>query len=1526
MVGLADLKKHANIVKRCNMSLNDKYCYFSLTGVNTIDFLDIVNYKSWVYKTFQKMVNIRYVYIIKKLQSGNTIVRTSVGFAPLLLRFLRIKGYQIRDEDIEIFKARSIVFPDLKIKLYDFQDRMVNDWLSVGAIGVIKCPTGGGKCARLGTLMLTDKGLIKIEDLVCGITDSENIYKDCGQSNLYDSLGLLEDGITDNAKIVKNVISISGNISGNLEYGKYDISGRYDMGSSDLICLKTSMGYEISGTHEHKIIIIDNDGNIRFKKLEDITNSDYVALAINTNVFNDRLKLNFHFRKSKFSSNYHTLENVEYMNEDIARLLGYMISEGNDNTSIVMTNYDKDIQDDIVKICEKMGIDHVGLTTIYGKNDGNPVDAKVSSVVVVDFMYYLGYRKGAKNKEVPWSILQADKNSQIAFISALFDGDGTVYCGDSDDGIRTRVKVLIEYYSSSYELCRQLQIMLLNMGIISRLNVKKEVSLEYMGELRNYEKSYRLSINGGEISKFDNLIGFGLNRKQKILDECIKELESRDRWTDVIYPNIDKKLKILYERLKLMGKRGELIKTWKEDFVSCGNSTKITRRKIVSSHEYLIDYDFNKPMWAYITGERYPSKDTLEKILLILSPTNDMIEYKYLKTLSERFVFDKVKNIKNEKERVYDITVSGAHSYIGNGMVNHNTILACSVIKQIARKTLILVHTSDLLINVWNDSLIKAFGQGIMSQVGIIGGGLSDKDRVAMRLGVRNGDFDENIKKDIVIATFQTLMNKMDELTQYKFGLMIVDECIPIDSQIWTQDGIVKYEDLGYGREYKKEVFQVWSNDDNGNIVNNGYKKIKTRMKHMYKTIVETGDELVCSLDHKVLTRKSDGTEEFVEIENAKNVARSLIRPYDMRKECILARIFGYVLGDGHLGIDNGQYGGSVSGNYIDLDRMARDIRKINFPTGKIIEHESESIINTVKYGEKVVISRVWQMALNIYLTKKLVELENPIGKKTDIIFKIPDWIMDGNIDIKREFLGGYFGAEGSNPDFRGNDNNKLRRSFFVNRFSISKRSDLVESGVFVARQLEKLLSEFNVKISSITVIDSNIRKDGSISRQILSTLSNNKDNILRFLDIGYRYCYEKEKEGEIIRLYLKHITECDNERKEINNVVIDMYGKGSDSRRGIANKINRYRLNNSRDIEDAWGNKDSILKVIKKKCLIHITEGIVSDILYPHNRNGKQQIANQYRKVLRYDNWTKKVRGDFIFLDILRHEYRGYEQGYTLTVNKDHNYLVNGFSLKNCHHCPAQMFRKVNAVIRAPYKLGLSATIERLDGMSRDVFGQLGDIRSKVSIRELINRGILAEPRFQSPIIVDHDVIDSVQDSGLAGLNYSRLVKKKSAASQKKKDYVVDICKNIAARDRKFLLFTDYVNAEDVFVRDMYAESLIKEGASVAVIDQGMTSDERSSVFNFLETGDINGIVFGKLGSEGVNIPSVDVVVMANAIKSPITFTQRVGRAMRRIPGKDWCDVYEVLLDLPTEMKWSQYNFSEYQAEGFQKLTYKVE
>lgn len=1502
MVGLADLKRHTDNLKTCQMSVNNKYCYFELSGLTTYEFLDILNYKSWIYKTYQKNVTIRYVNIIKKLEKGNAILRTSVGFGPLLLRFLRLLRFHIRDQDIEAFRARNVIFPDLKINLYDFQDRMINDWWNVGGIGVVKSPTGSGKCLKKGALILSDRGLIKIE----------NVLRKKEQTTI-------GDHFIDNVKIDKDVrvISMRDPSSG---YGNYKITDKYDIGIEDLKVIKTSLGFQISGTKEHPVVVLNDKGRLVFKELKDITKEDYVAITYNTQKFNDELEINYHYRFDKYSKKVWRLENIKYMNKDIARLLGYIISEANSIVSkeyekgkgLCITNYDKEIQNDITNICKNLGID-VGYRYDPEKNEGDPVGVVINSIMFTDFIYYLGYKHLAQNKEVPWSILQANKECQIEFIRALFDGDGTVYEGENKD--------IVELGSSSYELCRQLQLVLLNMGIIARLNREKGATIKYGGELKTYEENYRLTMYGENVLKFAETISFGLARKREILDICVEKIKNRGRWSDIIYPHLDKMFKILYEKLKIIGKNG----------------IQKDGKLFNSSYDYLRYNSFHKEIWSYINGERLPGRSTIEKLLYIFSPIKDRIHglnivtdkysqiYNYIQSLYDNFIFDKVESISEERDHVYDITVEDVHSYIGNGVINHNTIVGCRAIKQVGRKSLILVHTSDLLVNVWNDSLIKTFGPGIMSQVGIVGGGLTDSDRVAMKIGVRSGEFEENVKKDIVIATFQTLNNKIDQLSQYKFGLMIVDECIPIDSEIWTSDGVVRYEDLGYGQEYKRDIFQVWSRDNGDSVVNNGYKKIKTRMKHMYRTIVETGDELVCSLDHKVLTRKDDGKEEFVEIEKAKNIARSLIRPYDMRKECILARIFGYVLGDGWININ--RYGGA-GGDYEGLVRLQSDLKKLSYRGTIGKERELDSFINSISSGLLAVHGTVYNIIFEKRFSELLIKLGHPIGKKTNQVYYIPDWIMNSDVDIKKEFIAGYLGAESSNPGFRGDEENKLKKSFFVPRFSISKRVDLIDRGLEFAGQFKKLLKDLDIDVSDISTVEGNIRKDGTISKKIIITIGNQVDNLRSYLDIGCRYCYEKEKEEETIRLFLKYISECDNERKEMQKKVLDLYDRDIKNRGRIVAIINSSRTSSQKNIMYSWGVEEDN-KIINKKYLVRATDGIVSDILYPHKRNNKEVIAKTAKikeGMYSFDDWLNKVAGDFIFLDIVRHEYRGYEQGYTLTVNKDHNYLVNGFVKKNCHHVPAAMFRKVNAAIRAPYKMGLSATVRRLDGLEKDVYGSLGDIQTSVSIRELINKGILAEPRFQSPVIVDHDAIDAIENCGHAGLIFSRFVKKTSASSRKKMDYIINICKNVAARNRKFLLFTDYVHAEDVYVRDMYLESLLKEGMRVSIIDQGMSTEERSTVFGLLETGDISGIVFGKLGSEGVNIPSVDVVIMANAVKSPITFTQRVGRVMRKVPGKDFCDVYEILLDVSTEYKWSDFNFAEYKMEGFQKLVYKVE
>ena len=228
---------------------------------------------------------------------------------------------------------------------------------------MLRGPTGSGKCCKGNTLILTDKGLIKIEDLVYERTDVNNKERgvDECQTDLLSHFGEFDgEGYSDNVKNVNNVISISPKLG----YRSYDISARYNMGESDTITVKTSIGFEITGTPEHKIVVINEDGNLVFKKLENIRTGDSIAITYNTNIFNNRLGLHFWRRVDDIHGHYtYELKNIECMNKDIARLLGYMIAEGScgfrdkdkdEVNFMTITNYDQAIINDIIDICKKI--------------------------------------------------------------------------------------------------------------------------------------------------------------------------------------------------------------------------------------------------------------------------------------------------------------------------------------------------------------------------------------------------------------------------------------------------------------------------------------------------------------------------------------------------------------------------------------------------------------------------------------------------------------------------------------------------------------------------------------------------------------------------------------------------------------------------------------------------------------------------------------------------------------------------------------------------------------------------------------------------------------------------------------------------------------------------------------------------------------------------------------------------------------------------------------------------------------------
>ncbi len=257
-------------------------------------------------------------------------------------------------------------------------------------------------------------------------------------------------------------------------------------------------------------------------------------------------------------------------------------------------------------------------------------------------------------------------------------------------------------------------------------------------------------------------------------------------------------------------------------------------------------------------------------------------------------------------------------------------------------------------------------------------------------------------------------------------------------------------------------------------------------------------------------------------------------------------------------------------------------------------------------------------------------------------------------------------------------------------------------------------------------------------------------------------------------------------------------------------------------------------------------------------------------------------------------------------------------------HHYSAEQFRKVASSVRAPYRLGLSATLYRSDGTSPLFYGLMGDLCYAVGIRELVGKGILVEPVFETIIIDDSLIQSQIATCGLKQLELSRYIKKMSSSSVVKKDYIINLVKALHMNKKRFLMYTDFVTpADNVFTRDDYVRELLGEGINVIGVSSELSSNEREKLFNELKIGKLDGLVFGALGSEGVNIPAVDSVIMCNATASTIRFPQRVGRAMRSVrgdPNKKYAFIYEMCLNIDKELEWSENNFHEYKTEGYTK------
>lgn len=441
---------------------------------------------------------------------------------------------------------------------------------------VVNAATNSGKCVPYNTYVLTPTGYKKIGDLIKEVTGfdgatSKVVYSDVPMINMY--------GEEEHA----NAITFNG--------------------VRDLLKITLSNGISESMTYNHPLRVVDSEGNFIWKKAKDIDIGDWVVSKSNTQAF----------------GNYHvdTLE---------ARVLGYLIADGSltQNHVTSVSNDQPEILDEIVT-CFK-NID--GVTRkyhAYSKQKGYTLNTGRVITEYFHHKYDIPYGK-AESKEVPNLIMQADKDTQLAFLSGYLECE----CSISAD------RISMEVISKSNKLLRQVNMMLNNLGILS--NLKKKVVKNY--PQNNY---FRLIIRAYDLIKLSKTINFITEQRNNSMTKAVELWNSRNKHTyrDTI-PYGDQLLAKYAATYPTNAKRG-----W--------------------GHDLRINHGIGKNRFKKLLSKWNEGDYTLLK--------------QYEKLCNDDLTYNKVIEIsEQDSEPTFDVSMPKTHSFIANGgIINHNTNIGIGI-------------------------------------------------------------------------------------------------------------------------------------------------------------------------------------------------------------------------------------------------------------------------------------------------------------------------------------------------------------------------------------------------------------------------------------------------------------------------------------------------------------------------------------------------------------------------------------------------------------------------------------------------------------------------------------------------------------------------------------------------------------------------------------------------------------------------------------------------------------------------------
>lgn len=220
-------------------------------------------------------------------------------------------------------------------------------------------------------------------------------------------------------------------------------------------------------------------------------------------------------------------------------------------------------------------------------------------------------------------------------------------------------------------------------------------------------------------------------------------------------------------------------------------------------------------------------------------------------------------------------------------------------------------------------------------------------------------------------------------------------------------------------------------------------------------------------------------------------------------------------------------------------------------------------------------------------------------------------------------------------------------------------------------------------------------------------------------------------------------------------------------------------------------------------------------------------------------------------------------------------------------HHVGAATYRRVMDHLKPAFTIGLTATPERSD--QSDVF-ELFDynVAYEIRLQAALEANMLAPFHYFGVADVEFEDGTTTDDA----TSVERL------ASRLRAEHVV---RNLelyghAGIAPKGLIFCSRVDEATALSHQLNTLTLHGKPLRTVALSGMHSVDERLQSVEKLESGELDYILTVDIFNEGVDIPSVNQVVMLRQTKSAIVFVQQLGRGLRKAPAKDYTIVIDFI------------------------------